>query len=70
MTQLCVYIYIISHILFHYELLQNIEHTPLYYAVGPCCLYILYTIVCNPKLPVLPSPTPLPLGNHKSVVYI
>ena len=39
--------------------------------VGPC-LFILYIIdlFANPKLPLHFSLTPLPLGNHKSVLYV
>ena len=45
-TQLYIYIYILVYILFHCGLLQDIEYSSLCYAVGPCCLSILYTIVC------------------------
>ena len=41
-----MHIYILSHILLHYGLSQDIEHSSLCYTVGPCCLSILYTIVC------------------------
>ena len=60
------------HILFHDSLSQDVEQSSLCYTVGSC-LYILYIIVCtclSPKLPVLPSPLPLPLSNHKSVLYV
>ena len=30
-----------------YKLLQNIELSSLHYIVGPCCLPILYTVVCT-----------------------
>ena len=33
-------------ILFHYSLLRGIEYSSLYSTVGPCCLFILYTVVC------------------------
>ena len=33
-------------ILFPYRLLQNIEHSSLCCIVGPCCLSILYILVC------------------------
>ena len=40
--------------------------------VGSHCLSTLYIIVCtaNPKLPVHFSLSPVPLGNHKSVLFI
>ena len=44
-TYICVYIYILSQILFHYKLLQDNEYSSLCYTVGPC-LSILYTVVC------------------------
>ena len=40
------YIYILFHILFHYALLQCTEYSSLCYTVGPCCLSILYIVVC------------------------
>ena len=39
------YIYILSHILFHYDLSQDIEYSSLCYTVGPYCLSILYILV-------------------------
>ena len=51
-----IYIYIFSH----YDLLQDIEYSSLWYTVGPCCLSVLYII--NPFLLHLPSP----FGHHKS----
>ena len=40
-------IYILFHILFHYGLSQDIEYSFRYnYLVGPCCLPVLYTLVC------------------------
>ena len=33
-------------ILFYYRLLQDIEYNSLCYIVGPCCLSILYIVVC------------------------
>ena len=66
-----IYIYILFHILFHYGLSQDIEYSSLCSTVGPCCLPILYMFVsANPKLPIHPSLTPLPLSKHKSVLYI
>ena len=43
-TYICIYIYF--YILFHYDLSQVIEYSFLCYTVGPCCLSILYVIVC------------------------
>ena len=40
------YAYICLHILFHWGLSQNIEYNSLCSTVGPCCLSILYIIVC------------------------
>ena len=39
-------VYILFHILFHYGLLQDIKYSSLCYTVGPCCLSILYIVVC------------------------
>jgi len=44
---LCVYIYIFFLcISFHDGLSQDIEYSSLCHTVGPCCLSILYVIVC------------------------
>ena len=40
---ICIFLF---HILFHYGLSQDIEYSFLCYTVGPCCLSILYIIVC------------------------
>ena len=45
-SELVIHIYVHFHILFHFCLPQGIEHSSLCYAVGPCCLSILYMIVC------------------------
>ena len=57
------YIYILFPILFHYGLLQDIEYSSLCYTVGPCCLSVLYTVVCicSSQTPNLSLP-PFPLG--------
>ena len=34
------------YIIFHYGLSQDIEYSSLCYLVGPCCLSILYVILC------------------------
>ena len=39
-------IYIYIYILFHYGLSHDIECSSLYYTVRPCCLSILYIIIC------------------------
>ena len=39
-------IHILFHILFHYGLSQDTEYGSLCNTVGPCCLSILYIIVC------------------------
>ena len=41
-----IHIHKFFNILFHYGLPQNIEYSSLCYTVGPCCLYILYIIIC------------------------
>ena len=41
-----MYQYILFRILFRYGLAQDIEHSSLCYTVGPCCLSILYIVVC------------------------
>ena len=35
------------YILFHYGLSQDIKYSSLYSAVDPCCLSVLYMIVCK-----------------------
>ena len=39
-------IYILFYMLFHCGLSQDIEYSSLCYTVGPCCLSILYILVC------------------------
>ena len=41
-----IHICILFHILFHYGLSQDIEYSSLCHRVGPCCLSILYIIIC------------------------
>ena len=41
-----IYIYLLFQIIFHYRLLQDIECSSLCHTVGPCCLSILYRVVC------------------------
>ena len=41
-----MYTYILFLILFPYRLLQDIMDSFLCYIVGPCCLSILYIVVC------------------------
>ena len=66
-----IYVCICFYILLHYGLLQDIKYSSLCYTARPCCLSILYIIIsANPKLPIHPSPTQYPLGNHKSVFYV
>ena len=45
-THTYIYILFLFQILFHYRLLQDIEYSSLCYTVGPCCLSILYVVVC------------------------
>lgn len=51
---------------FHYRLLQDIEYSSLCYTVGPCCVSILYMVVCichfqTSNLSLLPHPQLSPL---------
>ena len=41
-----MYIYILFQIFFRYWLLQDIEYSSLCYIAGPCCLSVLYIVVC------------------------
>ena len=43
-TYMCVYM--LFQILFHYRLLQGIEYSSLCCTVSPCCLSILYIVMC------------------------
>ena len=44
-TSICVYVYILFHMLFHYDLPWDIEYGSLCYTVKPC-LSILGILVC------------------------
>ena len=52
------YIYIYFQILFPYKLSEDIDCSSLYYMVDPCCLSILYIVVCvyESKTPNLSLP--------------
>ena len=56
-----IHICILSHIIFHYGLSQDINYSSLCYTIGPCGPSFLYIIVCiyQPKFPAHPSPCPL-----------
>ena len=41
-----IYIYSFIKIHFHCSLLQDIEYSSLCYTVNPCCLSVLYMVVC------------------------
>ena len=43
---MCVCVCILLQILFHCRLLYDIEYSSLCYTVGPCCLPVLYMVVC------------------------
>ena len=66
MAPMCVHIYthththICFHVLFHYDLPQDIEYSSLCYT-RPCCLSVLYTVVCNCWSPT-PDQHPHPLS--------
>ena len=51
---------------------QGIEYSSLCSTVGPIVypFHIYEFASANPKLPVHPSPPLLPLGKHKSVLYV
>ena len=68
----CMHIYILFQILFHYRLLQDTEYSSVCYTVGPCCLSILYIVVfiCLPQTPNLSLPLAFPFGNHKFVFCV
>ena len=36
----------LPQIIFYYKLLQGIKYSYLCYTVGPCCLSVLYIVVC------------------------
>ena len=60
-----MYIFILCHILFNYDLSQDVEYSALCYIVRPCCLSILFVASINLKLPTHPSPTLQPPGDHE-----
>ena len=67
-----IHIYILFHILFHYGLSQDIEYSSLCYTVGTLFIHSIYNSLhlLNPNSQsILPSPL-LPLGNHKSILYV
>lgn len=61
--QLYIYIHILFHIIFHCGLLQDIGHSSLCYTMGPCCLSVLYVVVCisSSQTPGLSLPHYFPL---------
>ena len=58
-------ILILSSIMFYPKRLDTVPC-----AVGSHCLSLLDGTSTNPTLPVHLTPSPLPLGNHKSVLYV
>ena len=42
---MCVSIYILFQILFHYRLLQDIKYSSLCYTIGPYVIYFIYSRV-------------------------
>ena len=67
-----LYIYFLFQILFPYMLFQNIECSSLFCTLVPCCLAILYMVVCIcyfklPNLSLLPL---FPFDNHKFIFYV
>ena len=67
-----IHIHSFSHPIFHHVLSQENGYSSLCCMVGSHCLSILNVIVSstNLKLPVHLTPTPMPLGSHKSVLYV
>ena len=50
---------------------QDTRSSSLCSIAGPCCSSILYQFAsANPKRPLLPSPTLLPLGNRRYILYV
>ena len=58
-----------THILFHYSLSQDIEHSFLCYATESWCLSILYTSLGFPGVSVVKNP-PASAGDAEDVVLI
>ena len=68
----CVYIYILSQSLFHYQLLPYFECSSLCCTVGPCCVSVLYRIWCvyvNPRFLIYPF-CRFAFGTHTFVFYV
>ena len=67
-----IYVYIFKNSVFHYGLSQEIGYRFLCYTVGFCCLSILnITVYIHwPQTPSPSIPSSLPIGNHKSVLYV
>ena len=67
---ICIYIYILFHILFRYVLQQDIEYSPR--ATNKALfMHSIYNSLHRPisnSLPFLPRP--LPLSNHRAVLYV
>ena len=55
---MCVCVYFLFHVLFHFGLLQDVEYSALCCTVGPRCLSILFIVSANPKLLIYPFPHP------------
>ena len=57
------YFSVLFSIIFHYSLLQNIQYSSLCYTVSPCCLSILYVVLCMcySQIPNLSLPATFPL---------
>ena len=73
LTQSYIYIHSFSHTIFHHVLSQEIEYSSLCCTIGPHSLSILNAAVVYVYQPQTPHPshsTPLPFGNHKSVLYV
>ena len=71
-TQLYICIHSFSHNIFHHVPSQVTGYISLCYTAGPHCLSTPNAIVCIYE-PQTPSPShsfPLPLGNHKSILYV
>ena len=65
-----IYIHSFSRIIFHHGLSKETGYSSLCCAVGPHCLFTL-NIIVRIYEPQTPRPShSLPLGNHKSVLYV
>ena len=67
-----MYIYVLFHIVFLYDLSQDIEYDSLYCTVDLVALSILCALPCifEPQPSTLSVYQSLPTGNHKYILYV